>query len=229
MELPFRLLGNQIQVYRYQAVYHKPTFDEEGNKTQIEVEEPFVTEGEAIATGGVVTALDVSDVLWLDGIVLGQSTNPMIEAVAIYQAGKDAWRNKLTEEKCGELSAACHAAIVAGCDVQLEDGSVRHFSLDETDQINLTTALATIERGVAGYPYHADGQICRLFSAADIYAIANAATAHKLYHTTLCNHLLAWARRAETDEELASITYGAQLPEDLAANMNEVLTNAMAL
>ena len=81
--------------------------------------------------------------------------------------------------------------------------------------------------GGLSYPYHADGQLCRLFTAAEIQAIAAASVQHKLYHTTLCNHLLTWARRAETKEELSSITYAADgMPEDLAANMAAVLAAA---
>lgn len=55
-------------------------------------------------------------------------------------------------------------------------------------------------------------------------AIAEKATAHKLYHTTLCNHLLILARRATTTAELDKITYSADcLPLDLAQNMQKVL------
>lgn len=127
-----------------------------------------------------------------------------------------------------EISNACHAAIVAGVDVKLSDGTTGHFSLEETDQINLTTAYNAVRTGATGYPYHADGQLCKMYSAADITAIGRAAESHKLYHLTYCNHLMAWAKRVETADELAGITYGAELPEDLAANMQEVLTNAAA-
>ena len=61
-----------------------------------------------------------------------------------------------------------------------------------------------------------------VYPAADILAMGEAATAHKLYHTTYCNHLMAWARRATADE-LEGITYGAELPADLAANMEAIL------
>ena len=129
-------------------------------------------------------------------------------------------------DKLAELSASCNAAITAGMDVEATQGT-EHFSLQETDQINLTTALSAVQSGASGYPYHADGQLCRLFTAAEIQAIAAASVKHKLYHTTLCNHLLTWARRAETREELAGITYSADgLPEDLAANMAAVLAAA---
>ena len=131
--------------------------------------------------------------------------------------------DEIRADKLEELSSSCNAAITAGMDVETTQGT-EHFSLQETDQINLTTALSAVQSGAAGYPYHADGQLCRLFTAAEIQAIAAASVRHKLYHTTLCNHLLTWARRAETKEELSGITYAADgLPEDLASNMAAVL------
>ena len=123
--------------------------------------------------------------------------------------------------RISELSAACNAAIVAGCDVTLS-ATTGHISLTDEDQINLTTAVGAVNQGAEGYPYHLDGQLCAIYPAADIIAMGEAATAHKLYHTTYCNHLMAWARRATADE-LEGITYGAELPADLAANMEAIL------
>ena len=124
--------------------------------------------------------------------------------------------------KLAELSAACSQAIIAGCDVELSAAS-GHISLTAEDQINLTAALNAVEQGAAGYPYHLDGQLCAIFSAIDIRLLAQAAASHKLYHTTYYNHLAAWVRRSETTEEVQAITYGTELPEDLAANMANIL------
>lgn len=161
--------------------------------------------------GGIVTALAVDQ-----------------EALDAYNASAQPDPATLRADKLTEISNACHAAIVAGIDVELSDGTTGHFSLEETDQINLTTAYNAVQNGATGYPYHADGQLCKMYPAADITAISQAAMAHKLYHLTYCNHLMAWAKRVETADELAAITYGAELPEDLAANMAEVLSNASA-
>ena len=134
--------------------------------------------------------------------------------------------DEIRADKLAELSASCNDAITAGMDVETTQGT-EHFSLQETDQINLTTALSAVQSGASGYPYHADGQLCRLFTAAEIQAIAAASVKHKLYHTTLCNHLLTWARRAATKEEMSGITYSADgLPEGLASNMAAVLAEA---
>lgn len=129
----------------------------------------------------------------------------------------------LMTAKLAELSAACNTAIVSGCDVVLTDSSTGHISLTAEDQINLSTAMSAVEQGAQSYPYHLDGQLCALYPAADIAAMARAATAHKLYHTTYYNHLAAWVRRCETVEEVSAITYGAALPEDLAENMAAII------
>ena len=146
--------------------------------------------------------------------------------VTVEEVQDDSPLDEIRADKLAEISASCNAAITAGMDVETTQGT-EHFSLQETDQINLTTALSAVQSGASGYPYHADGQLCRLFTAAEIQAIAAASVKHKLYHTTLCNHLLTWARRAETREELSGITYSADgLPDDLAANMAAVLAAA---
>ena len=85
-----------------------------------------------------------------------------------------------------------------------------------------------MQQGAADYPYHADGELCRMFTAAEIGAVGQASIAHKLYHTTYCNHLFDWIRRADA-AELAGITYGAELPDDLAAHMQEILTQVGAV
>lgn len=129
--------------------------------------------------------------------------------------------------KHAEISAASEAAIYAGMDVETTQGT-EHFSLTEKDQINLTTAKNAVDKGAAAYPYHADGEMCRIFTAAEINAISQASIAHIIYHTTYCNHLFDWIRRADA-VELAGITYGAELPGDLAAHMQEILTQAGAV
>lgn len=154
--------------------------------------------------------------------VLTLTNNPEPEIVEV---NVDQFRT----ETIRRISSECNSAIVAGVDVPLSDGSTGHFALEETDQINLTTAYNAVQQGAVGYPYHADGQLCKMFPAADIIAISEAATAHKLYHLTYCNHMMEWARRAETVDELNGIVYGAELPTDLAANMQEILTNAAAV
>ena len=189
----------------------------------IEVKSSYALNGEVIENTSISQVADVwspEREEYIKGIAYnGEYT--------IEEEHDDRALDEIRADKLAELSSSCNAAITAGMDVETTQGT-EHFSLQETDQINLTTALSAVQSGAAGYPYHADGQLCRLFTAAEIQAIAAASVRHKLYHTTLCNHLLTWARRAETREELSGITYSADgLPEDLASNMAAVLAAAV--
>jgi len=134
----------------------------------------------------------------------------------------------LRTAKLAEINSATEQAITAGCDVTLSDGSTGHISLTAEDQINLSGAQAAVKDGATVYPYHLDGQICTVYSAADIKIMAASATQYKLYHTTYCNHLRAWAQRVTTSDELPAITYGATLPDDLKANMEAIISAASA-
>lgn len=134
---------------------------------------------------------------------------------------------KMQKEK--EISNSCNLAIINGIDVETSEGE-EHFSLEETDQINLTTAYNAVLQGATQYPYHADGKMCRMFTTEEITAISLASISHKLYHTTLCNHLLTWIRRTETKEELDKITYSTDnMPDDLLQNMIQVLAASQSI
>ena len=128
----------------------------------------------------------------------------------------------LRETKLQEVGAACSAAIYAGIEV---DGA--RYSLTEHDQTEIMAQYTLVKEGAQAVPYHADGELCRMYPAEEFGALAQAATAHVFAHRTYCNHLNAWIHRAGL-EELAGIVYGAPLPEDLDQHMMEILAEAEA-
>ena len=122
--------------------------------------------------------------------------------------------------KRSEISAACERAIYSGVSVTLADGTTEHFSLTEHDQINMFGKQAQLAAGVEQLEYHADGQPCRYYSAADMQAIIQASVWHVSYHTTYCNALNMWIAGCQTAEEIQGIFYGADVLEEYR---NEVL------
>jgi hypothetical protein len=124
--------------------------------------------------------------------------------------------------KLSEVSVACEQTIYAGVEVTTTKGS-ENFSLTLNDQTNLSALVAEVEKGATTVPYHADGQLCREFTAAEFTDVFTAAKAFITYNTTLCNHLNMWIRRCTTIEEINAITYTSTLPDDLQANFNSVL------
>lgn len=119
-----------------------------------------------------------------------------------------------------EIGASCTAAIYAGITV-----GGAHYSLTEHDQTEIMAQFTAIQGGAEAVPYHADGELCRMYPAEEFSALAQAATAHVFYHRTYCNHLNAWIARADLDE-LGRISYGATLPDDLGTHMAEVIASA---
>lgn len=121
------------------------------------------------------------------------------------------------EEVCAgkkaEVSAACEQIIYAGIDITLSDGATEHYSLTEHDQLNLFGKLSQITAGATQLEYHADGQPCRYYSAADMQVIIQAAMWHVSYHTTYCNALNMWIAGCQTTDEASQIFYGADVPE----------------
>lgn len=130
--------------------------------------------------------------------------------------------------KIRDMSSACNAAIVGGVDVELSEGGTCHFSLTDEDQINLYTIKAMADAGVERIPYHADGAMCRYYSAADALAIAEAATRWKLYHQSYFNSLKKYVLSLNTAEEIAAISYGVAIPEEFQSDVLRDLIGATA-
>lgn len=121
---------------------------------------------------------------------------------------------QLQAAKKAEVSADCEQSIYRGVSVTLADGNVEHFSLTEHDQLNLTGKQAQLAAGVERLEYHADGQLCRYYSAADMQAIIQAAMFHVSYHTTYCNALNMWIMGCKEAAEVQAIFYGADVPAE---------------
>jgi hypothetical protein len=126
-------------------------------------------------------------------------------------------------DKLSEISDTCEKTIYAGVDVTLPTGTTAHFSLTEKDQINITAAQTAIKAGATQFPYHADGDLCRMYSGEEIAAIETAATKFVLYHTTYCNHLNRWIDRSTSEDEIRAIYYGIPLPDDLKTSMDAIV------
>ena len=94
---------------------------------------------------------------------------------------------QVREAKRQEIGVACSAAIYAGINV-----GESHYSLTEHDQTEIMAQYTTVKEGAAAVPYHADGELCRMYTAEEFTTLAQAATAHIFYHRTYCNHVNAW-------------------------------------
>lgn len=129
-------------------------------------------------------------------------------------------------EKLKAASDACEAAITSGIDVLFGDGRQEHFSLEVPDQSNIDGVFNAVMLGATAYPYHADGKRCKLYSAADIVTLYTAKQSTITQQTTYNNVLRQWIGRETSLEVLKGISYGVELPEDLKAEVADILQQA---
>ena len=125
--------------------------------------------------------------------------------------------------KINEMSHTCNRVIENGFDVEIQE-EIHHFSLTVQDQLNLITLSSMAAQGIDQIPYHADGELCRFYTAAEINLIVNQATMFKTYHTTYYNALKAYINSLENIEDISMITYGIELPEEFQTDVLRAIT-----
>jgi len=132
------------------------------------------------------------------------------------------WKNldEVRVAKRLEMGVHATAAIHAGVEV-----GGKRYSLTEHDQTELMAQLKAVREGAPAVPYHADGELCRMFTAEEFTAVATAAMQHIFFHRTYCNHINGWIRRGKL-AEVTAIHYGIDLPKDLAERMAELMQKA---
>ena len=152
--------------------------------------------------------------------------NPTDERIGGDEDLSDESLEFVREMKIISMSNMCNLAIVNGVDITLSDDVSHHFSLDLTDQLNLLTLSSMIAAGETQIPYHADGEACKYYSAEDISAIVQAATAFKAYHTTYYNSLKSYINSLDSIEDIRNIYYGIEIPADYQSEILRDMLNA---
>lgn len=119
----------------------------------------------------------------------------------------------------GRLSDACQKRIFDGFDIELSNGEIERFSLTIEDQLNLISLSTLAASGQNTIPYHADGKLCKYYSAEDILSIAAKATELKMYHTSYFNSLKNWVNSMTDIAKICSVAYGDQVPAEYCSDV----------
>ena len=129
------------------------------------------------------------------------------------------------DAKIKEMKNTCRLEIENGVDVVLSDGKTYHFSLATQDQLNLSTLSTMIAAGETSIPYHADGELCKYYSAEDALAIISAANKHIVYHTTYYNSLKSYVSSLRSVKTIGDVVYGCKIPEKYQSEVFKTLIN----
>lgn len=158
----------------------------------------------------------------------GYSITPDTEKWEAWKAEQPDPVEIIREEKIKELSTACNTTINAGMQVQLTDGTTEPFTYGLVDQSNVSEMFNAILLGATEYPYHANDDDCRMYSAQDIVAIYATLSAFKTGQTTYHNQLKRYTKTLTTQEEIEAVTYGQALTDEYLDKYNELMTQAKA-
>lgn len=113
------------------------------------------------------------------------------EALVAFKATLPDPADSAKAEKISEIKQDCEDYIYAGTDVTLPDNTTKHFTYTLADQSNISEMFTAIMAGATEYPYHADGEICKIYTKEQIIAIYGTLSLFKTEATTYHNSLKA--------------------------------------
>lgn len=133
----------------------------------------------------------------------------------------------IKQSKLAEISKSCEDYIYAGTNVTLPDNTVEHFTYTLADQSNISEMFTAIMAGATEYPYHADGEICKIYSKEQIVAIYGTLSLFKTEATTYHNSLKAQINAMTDADAISAIKFKETvLTGEYLTNYNEMMASA---
>ena len=130
-------------------------------------------------------------------------------------------------EKITEIKKDCEEYIYAGADVTYADGIKEHFTYTLADQSNISEMFTAIMAGATEYPYHADGEICKIYTKEQIVAIYGTLSLFKTEATTYHNSLKAQINAMTDADAISAIKFKeTELTGEYLTNYNEMMASA---
>ena len=126
------------------------------------------------------------------------------------------------QRKINEISLTSQSMIINGVEF-----NGKRYRLNTTDQINMSalSAMAQIGNKV---PYHADGEICRIFEPEEMIQLAQTATSWIVYHTTYFNLLKHQILEYDNLEDVEKVYYGIKLKDEYQQIINTIVSSGSA-
>ena len=130
---------------------------------------------------------------WTPGIIPGQTSAEIL--------------NNTKTAKLVEISKSCEDYIYAGTNVTLPDGIIEHFTYNLADQSNISEMFTAVMAGATEYPYHADGEICKIYTKEQIVTIYGTLSLFKTEATTYHNSLKAQINAMTDADAISAIKF----------------------
>lgn len=130
----------------------------------------------------------------------------------------------IKSSKVAELTTSCQNIILNGIDY-----NGKHYTYNYSDQNNISNLVQMAKTTGMDVPYHADGDLCELYSPADIYAIYIAEEINVTKNTTYLNQLKAYVDTLEDADSVNNIVYGQELTGEYLKNLNDIMEHSQKI
>ena len=138
----------------------------------------------------------------------------VVDTIEVNQEALDAYKATLPDpavsakaEKIAEIKKDCEEYIYAGTDVTYADGVKEHFTYSLVDQSNISEMFTAVMAGATEYPYHADGEICKIYSKEQIVTIYGTLSLFKTEATTYHNSLKSQVNAMTDADAITAIKF----------------------
>ena len=129
--------------------------------------------------------------------------------------------------KIAEIKQVCESYIYAGTDVTYSDGTTEHFTYTLADQSNISEMFTAVMAGATEYPYHADGEICKIYTKEQIVIIYGTLSLFKTDATTYHNSLKAQVNAMTDADAISAVKFKeTELTGEYLTNYNEMMASA---
>ena len=177
----------------------------------------------AVVKNGIITNIIVSDepdnintFPVPSGLWIGDKMPPQYDSI---EATKTA--------KLAEISKSCEDYIYAGTNVTLPDNTTEHFTYTLADQSNISEMFTAVMAGATEYPYHADGEICKIYTKEQIVTIYGTLSLFKTEATTYHNSLKAQINAMTDADAILAIKFKeTELTGEYLTNYTAMMASA---
>lgn len=158
----------------------------------------------------------------------------VVDTIEVNQEALDAFKATLPDpvdsikgEKINEIKKDCEDYIYAGTSVTYADGATEHFTYNLADQSNISEMFTAVMAGATEYPYHADGEICKIYTKEQIVAIYGTLSLFKTEATTYHNSLKAQINAMTDADAISAIKFKeTELTGEYLTNYTAMMASA---
>ena len=157
-----------------------------------------------------------------------------VASIEVNQEALDAFKATLPDpidsvkaEKITEIKKDCEEYIYAGTSVTYTDGNTEHFTYNLADQSNISEMFTAVMAGATEYPYHADGEICKIYTKEQIVTIYGTLSLFKTEATTYHNSLKSQINAMTDADAISAVKFKeTELTGEYLTNYTAMMASA---